>query len=356
MTEQRRGNGANDPPKLPSAEFDFFIAHASADTEAAESLYERLRQGYKVFLDSKSLVAGANWHEAIGVAQRRSSMTVVLVSENTGEAFYQQSEIVDAIRDAREHPQYRRVVPVYLSARLNAPPTPYGLGHLQSLFLPDASCIVDVARALRRSLHDLLRDKRETHSARQYIEVTHVGRRDGEPASIAIESPAVSDIEALLRRLEIYWELRSSKTSVLFADIDNFSGINVRYGRNVGDKIIEIVDGMFREYFVDGVAERMRMDEYVASTNSHTLTEFQARAERLCHDIAFFAWPLIANDLYVHTSIGIVTVLPMEQPREAVLRAIHGCRRAKQLGGNRVEAGPIALPKHLSHNIDDYSS
>jgi hypothetical protein len=69
-----------------SAEWDFFLAHAGADKETAESLYEYLVDKCRVFLDSRCLRLGDDWDTELATAQRRSLVTVVLVSINTAAA------------------------------------------------------------------------------------------------------------------------------------------------------------------------------------------------------------------------------------------------------------------------------
>ena len=67
--------------------WDFFLAHAGADKEAAEAVYELLRPHFKVFLDSLSLLPGDDWDREIALAQSRSAVTLVLVSSRTEKAY-----------------------------------------------------------------------------------------------------------------------------------------------------------------------------------------------------------------------------------------------------------------------------
>ena len=105
--------------------YDFFLAHAGPDTVWAERLYDLLRAEARVFLDSKSLLLGDDWDRALPEAQRSSRVTVVLVSANTGTAFYQREEIAAAIDMARADTTRHRVVPVYLDTSRES--IPYGL-------------------------------------------------------------------------------------------------------------------------------------------------------------------------------------------------------------------------------------
>lgn len=116
---------------LSASEFDwdFFLAHASPDAAAAGHLYDVLAEGNaaRVFLDSRSLQLGDDWDVRLAEAQRKSRVTVVLVSGHTENAYYQREEVAAAIAMAREDGQRHRVVPLFIG-ELNAEATiPYGL-------------------------------------------------------------------------------------------------------------------------------------------------------------------------------------------------------------------------------------
>ena len=92
--------------------WDFFLAHATVDDQTAVSLYDLLHGKCRVFLDSRSLLLGDDFDTAIPAAQRRSAITVVLVSANTEAAYYEREEVAVAIHLARKDPNTHRVVPI----------------------------------------------------------------------------------------------------------------------------------------------------------------------------------------------------------------------------------------------------
>lgn len=119
----------------PNQKWDFFLAHAGNDTPVAERLYDLLSPHANVFLDSHSLLEGDNWDEELARAQRNSLVTVVLVSSNTEQAYYQREEIAAAIDMARKNKGAHRVVPLYWKDQLNAQPdVPYGLRLKHGMF------------------------------------------------------------------------------------------------------------------------------------------------------------------------------------------------------------------------------
>ena len=75
-------------------DWDFFLAHAGADLNSAKRLYKYLVDGgSKVFLDSECLLPGDEWDARLAAAQRRSRVTIVLVSRKTNLAYYQREEV-----------------------------------------------------------------------------------------------------------------------------------------------------------------------------------------------------------------------------------------------------------------------
>jgi hypothetical protein len=133
--------------------YDFFLAHAGPDAAQAERLYDLLNGKGTVFLDSKSVDLGVPWDHTIAEAQRSSRVTVVLVSANTDEAFYQQEEIATAIDMARKDSTKHRVVPVYLDT---APSdrVPYGLRRFQGLKVSADITLQQIADRLLALLRD----------------------------------------------------------------------------------------------------------------------------------------------------------------------------------------------------------
>lgn len=105
--------------------WDFFIAHAGTDRQAAQSLYHLLAPHSRVFLDSECLLPGDDWDWELALAQRRSRMTIVLISSRVGDAYYAREEIASAVAMAREDKQKHRVIPVYLDVVTDD--VPYGL-------------------------------------------------------------------------------------------------------------------------------------------------------------------------------------------------------------------------------------
>jgi hypothetical protein len=117
--------------------FDYFIAHASADSAAAKKLFDLLGGKPRVFLSSECLVLGDKWDSEILRAQKASLLSVVLISSHTDDAWYEREEVVAAIRMARKEDLAHRVVPVYLHGYQSDEDSPYGLSRVQGLYVED---------------------------------------------------------------------------------------------------------------------------------------------------------------------------------------------------------------------------
>jgi hypothetical protein len=135
-------------------QFDIFLSHAGPDRQAATELYDELAAHCKVFLDSKSLRLGDSWDEAIAAAQQASKVTLVLISNQVDNAYYQREEVARAIDLARTRTSGHRVIPVLLddSAMEQAP---YGLRLRHGISWQQANGAKGVARAVLDALREL---------------------------------------------------------------------------------------------------------------------------------------------------------------------------------------------------------
>ncbi|MDQ2711132.1 MAG: toll/interleukin-1 receptor domain-containing protein [Acidobacteriota bacterium] len=143
-------------------EWDIFLAHAGADLQHAEQLYEHLQKKHwdvrplKVFLDKRTLKLGDDWDIELATAQQRSRVTVVLISERTETAYYQREEIAAAIAMAREGKTKHRVVPVtVVGASSVNPAIPYGLRLKHGITVADGTGFERAAFELKDLIHQM---------------------------------------------------------------------------------------------------------------------------------------------------------------------------------------------------------
>ncbi len=141
----------SEPPPPETQRFDIFLSHAGPDRAAAAELYDELTPRCRVFLDSKSLRLGDPWDLAIAEAQEASSITLVLISEEADEAYYQREEVARAIDRSRQ--SGHRVIPIVLDTDpdvINR--TPYGLRLRKSISWQELGGAKGVAKAVLQTL------------------------------------------------------------------------------------------------------------------------------------------------------------------------------------------------------------
>ena len=160
----------------PDFKWDFFLAHAGADLEAARKLKRELEPPAEVFLDADDISLGQNWDRVLAEAMRSSLIHVIMVSPNTEEAYYQCEEIAIAIQMAREDPHTRRVVPVYLSSQGMPKSVPYGLKTRHGLTVADDKDLTTAKERLLQTLGEIrrLEEKKDEVVAVQRVAVERI--------------------------------------------------------------------------------------------------------------------------------------------------------------------------------------
>ena len=144
-------------PAATGFDWDFFLAHAGPDLEAARKLRRQLEPPARVFLDDECIALGENWDRVLSEALRSSLIHIIIVSPNTEDAYYQCEEIAVAIQMAREDPHTRRVVPLYLNSRGVPKTVPYGLKTRHGLSVADERDLAAAKERLLRTLSEIRR-------------------------------------------------------------------------------------------------------------------------------------------------------------------------------------------------------
>lgn len=111
-------------------EWDVFLSYARDDRAHAETLYDRLNDDGRVFLDQKSIPPGDDWPEAIDDALRHAMVIAVIVTPATDRAHFQKEEVLRALDQAKI--RGARVVPV-LIGDVRGDAVPFGLSRKQAI-------------------------------------------------------------------------------------------------------------------------------------------------------------------------------------------------------------------------------
>jgi hypothetical protein len=113
--------------------YDVFIAHSSREKEKSLAIYNLLSD-YRVFLDFISVKEGKDWDTEIAEAQKKSRVTLALISGDFQSAYYAREEVAAAISYSRKRPESHILIPVYLES-ISDDQIPYGLRLKHSIFL-----------------------------------------------------------------------------------------------------------------------------------------------------------------------------------------------------------------------------
>jgi phage tail sheath protein FI len=135
--------------------WDFFLAHAGVDTPSAVELYEALSPHARVFLDERSMLPGDPWTHVLPAVLKQSRIIVVLVSPNTRNAWYQDSEIRIGLDLLRDFPDRYRVIALLLdeTSSISRSELPYGLEQTVPLSLAKCGGMQQVVQRLLDTLH-----------------------------------------------------------------------------------------------------------------------------------------------------------------------------------------------------------
>ena len=96
---------------------------------------------------------GDDFDAKLAEAQQSSLISIVIVSSNTEQAYYQREEIAAAIQMSREDPHTHRVVPVFFNQKqLASRQIPHGLRLKHSLRVPDSGDLTEAGMQLLKTL------------------------------------------------------------------------------------------------------------------------------------------------------------------------------------------------------------
>lgn len=133
-------------------EWDFFIAHDETESKLPRELYELLETKATVFLGAKNLILDEDWEIKLAKAQCDSLVTVILISVQTDNDFYNRKDVAAAIRLAREYDGRHRVVPIYMSSAAMSGSVPSSLRLKHGITLSREPILSDIVTRLLNQL------------------------------------------------------------------------------------------------------------------------------------------------------------------------------------------------------------
>lgn len=165
------------------------------------------------------------------------------------------------------------------------------------------------------------------------VELRHLARIDG-LTGVLNRRAFAAEAEAMIVR-------RGAETLVLaMVDLDDFKGVNDRFGHGSGDSVlIELADALREAVGGDGIVGRFGGDEFVALL----LVPGDAAEAVARLDATLDLGHVVPG---VTASIGLNVTDELVSLAEAMARADHALYRAKR-GTAAIDASPPASPAHL---------
>ncbi|HET6214117.1 MAG TPA: EAL domain-containing protein, partial [Micromonosporaceae bacterium] len=140
----------------------------------------------------------------------------------------------------------------------------------------------------------------------------------------------------LLRTVATLRSVPGRTGAVLVFDLDGVTGVNDVRGREVGDAVlIEVARRLRGGVGYDDIAARLGGDEFAVVTPEGSI-EAYGLGMRLLTMLAE-PYELPGATVHITASVGLAEVTARDGVDEILYRADLACRRAQQMGGNRVE-------------------
>ncbi|MBO0768119.1 MAG: diguanylate cyclase [Solirubrobacterales bacterium] len=135
----------------------------------------------------------------------------------------------------------------------------------------------------------------------------------------------------------------------VFVDIDDFKGINDRFGHHIGDEVLMLLADLIGSEASDqDLVVRTGGDEFLLLITGSRVNGAAEVAERLRQSVLKYGWRDISPELQVTISAGVAAVAAVGQTGELLQLAGRGLSSAKQAGRNQVQAvSPDSEPAHL---------
>ena len=296
-----------------------FIAHTAIGLEIAIDLHNRLTsKGLRVFLDLRNICPGDFWDSELKAAQENSLSTIIIISKDTKESYYQQEEIVTAIKLNKRYQQ--KIIPIYLSKSIEDAEIPYGLQRINGLFLNNENKITEIVTDIinvieNHSLHynvidfpnyQLIEDNNDKSDDSN--EVFSNSLRFKEP-SLNKQNPVFNKIFSDLNKIRISAKKNKIEASIIFFDIDGMTNINKIYGKAIGDLVIKTIEDIsITSVNKNFIIYKVGVDEFIAYGFDSDFEDAWIIAQRLCDNISNYHWHEIAQSLRVTASFGVANM------------------------------------------------
>lgn len=155
-----------------------------------------------------------------------------------------------------------------------------------------------------------------------------------------------------------------SDKSVIVLDVDDFTVINKKFGRDVGNEIKAIIFDVISSFFSEVTIPCIHnwivpySDEHYIVINRDLSASIEI-AEQIREKIFNYNWQSVSPALFVSVCCGVVSYNSKDTPEEILIKALLGVKEAKFRSKNSMAIGPKYLPSgsnHLIESVMDYCS
>jgi diguanylate cyclase (GGDEF)-like protein len=216
------------------------------------------------------------------------------------------------------------------------------LPHLEHASAELLALLKEAARYQRNFPQDFHMLRSEVASLRTERDELAVALRQTEALSLTDELTGLPNRRSFIQRLdqEISRSQRTDQPlAMVLLDIDNFKGINDRYGHYIGDLILRsYAQSMVRELRKHDLLARYGGEEFVLLLPETLLNDARNALEKLAQRLR--QEPLRTGDTCIDLptfSAGIACLRPDEPATGLINRADQSLYLAKRMGRNRVE-------------------
>lgn len=146
------------------------------------------------------------------------------------------------------------------------------------------------------------------------------------------------------------------KICLVLLDIDELTLITKGFGAEAGSLVLIRVLEIILAESGGHLCGRCGDDTYYVALTDVSTNQALKQAARICNSIRRHDWSYLSPRLRVAASAGVVRLKRSEPAIDLVIRAAHGFKLAKQLGGDRAIAGPLLLEREVSRDIRHHFS
>lgn len=335
--------------KTMKPRYHFFLSYSNKDRIKADKFFNTLDKYFHIFYAPYSIKLGEEWPKKIRLAQKDSLTTLILYSNNTENAYYQNEEIIRAIEGHRNGKQ--KIIPIALDS---VKQTPLGLKLIQGISLDQINDKNTLIKIFSEHINDIQKESKTSLEFKLDPELENIEKnhKNEFEAKSEFKKEIESQINLSLRKL---WKAKNIHFG--FMDIDGFGNLNRLFTSHFGDiflmKIEKIIADNFEGFFV-----RLLSDEFIFIFENQRNELPELVFLKVYNSIINYDWSKYASDFYFDLSFGYSILdtpkrdklsLENNEVKSAIKRSVLGMKKSKEYKNeNKINPGPTYLRSRSS--------